>query len=121
MKRLAALFPACSLILLSAPPGAIVSQKLDVPASMRTDVFASDRYVNIPPGFRISVWFRLPDARFLAVTPAGDVLVSQPGLGNVMMLRPDPNGGAPALFTWATGLNAPHGLAFDTIQGNTSL
>ena len=69
----------------------------------------------------MSVWARLPAARFLTVAPNGDVLVSQPSSGKVMLFRPDPGGGVPASFVYASGLRNPHGLAFDTQNGSTWL
>jgi glucose/arabinose dehydrogenase len=105
----------------AAPPGALLRQKIIVPASMQTDAFGSDQYVSLPPGFRISVWARATNARFLAVASNGDVFVSQPSLGQVSILRPDPNGGDPAAFVYVSGLNGPQGLAFNTVAGVTWL
>ncbi len=51
----------------------------------------------------------------------GDVFVSQPGSGQVSILRPDPNGAAPATFVYVSGLNGPQGLAFNTVDGVTWL
>jgi uncharacterized protein (TIGR03437 family) len=109
---------ACAL---AAPPGAMLNQQVMVPASMQTDVFASPQYLMLPPGFQISVWSRLSAARFMAVAPNGDVFVSQPSMGQVTVLRPDPNGGAPTQFVYVSGLTQPQGLAFDTIDGVTWL
>src|SRR5947209_3449698 len=103
-----------SLFAWSAPPGASVRQKVIVPQSMRTGIFATDQFLTTPPGFQISVWARVPDARFLAVAPNGDIFVSQPDLGSIIVLRPDAKGGDPARFVFANGLNLPQGLAFDT-------
>src|SRR5436309_84353 len=94
------------------PPGATVRKKLTVPAALKSSPFDSDRFVTLPPGFELSVWARLPGARFLAVAPNGDVFVSQPGAGKVIVFRPDRAGGVPASFVYATGLRKPHGLAF---------
>jgi uncharacterized protein (TIGR03437 family) len=103
------------------PPGASLSRKITVPQSMRTGVFKSDQAMTIPPGFQISVLARVADARFLAVAPNGDIFVSQPDLGSIVILRPDGKGGDPAQFAYATGLTSPQGLAFDTVDGVTWL
>lgn len=125
--RFTGLIPVLGLLLYAgsfssaAPPGALLNTKIVVPGAMQTDVFSSDRYVAIPPGFQISVWARLADARFLAVASNGDVFVSQPDLGQVAILRPDPNGASPTNFVYASGLRGPQGLAFDTVDGVTWL
>jgi uncharacterized protein (TIGR03437 family) len=108
-------------IVVAAPPGAQLNQKISVPASMRTDAFQSDQYLTVPPGFQISVWARLPGARFLVVAPNGDVFVSQSAQSQITILRPDPSGGSPASFVYATGLNSPQGMAFSTVNGVTWL
>ncbi|HWF08565.1 MAG TPA: hypothetical protein VG297_08870 [Bryobacteraceae bacterium] len=116
-----ALALGCCITATAAPPGAIRLQPVSVPPSMQTDVFASPQSVYLPPGFQMAVWARVPGARFLAVAANGDVFVSQPSLGQITILRPDPNGGDPASFTWASGLRGPQGLAFNTVNGTTWL
>jgi uncharacterized protein (TIGR03437 family) len=97
--------------LCAAPPGATV----------RTQIPGMSRYLNVPPGFQISLFANVSGARFLAVAPNGDVLVSQPGAGRITLLRPNPTGGAPASFAYATGLNNAQGMAFRTIGDTTYL
>src|SRR5579864_5218514 len=80
----------------AAPPGAMVSAKLDVPDVLKNGTFATDRYLTIPPGFQISLFAAVAGARFMAVAPNGDVLVSQPDAGQVTLLRPIA-GGVPKL------------------------
>jgi glucose/arabinose dehydrogenase len=68
----------------------------------------------VPQGFAISVYAdRLTDARWMAVAPNGDVFLAEPKAGKITVLR-DGNGDgkADARFTFATGFNYPHGLAF---------
>src|SRR5690348_12651678 len=86
----------------AAPPGAIVRVKISVPAALKSGAFSSDRYLNIPPGFQISLFANVPGARFMAVAPNGDILVSQPYSGQVTLLRAVPNGGVPQSFTFAS-------------------
>ena len=88
-----------------APPGAMIRTRLNVPDNLKQGDFAADRYLNIPPGFRISLVALLPGARFMAAAPNGDLLVSQPGLGQVTLLRPATNGGVPQGFTFVSGLD----------------
>ncbi|MGN6810606.1 MAG: S-layer homology domain-containing protein [Thermomicrobiales bacterium] len=104
----------------NAPPGASVTAPVQVPAALRTAPFDVPRSLTVPPGFTISVYTRISGARFMVLAPNGDLLVSQPGAGKVSLLRPNP-GGLPALVDFATGLNSPHGLAFDSIAGTTYL
>lgn len=103
------------------PPAATIARKVLVPSGLGAAPFDSDRSLTIPPGFEISVWARLPGARFLAVAPNGDVFVSQPSAGSVIIFRPNPGGGAPAMFVYTSSLRQPHGLAFDQQNGSTWL
>ena len=48
---------------------------------MRTSPFNTTRTLLIPPDFTISVYARVSGARFMAVTPDGNLLVSRPGSG----------------------------------------
>ena len=66
-----------------APPAASLTVLVQVPASMRSSPFNVDRYLTIPPNFSISVYARVGGARFMAVARNGDLLVSNPGAGNV--------------------------------------
>jgi uncharacterized protein (TIGR03437 family) len=116
-----ALTMICCRALVAAPPGAIRSQQISVPASMQTDTFASGQSVTLPPGFKMAVWARVPGARFITVAPNGDVFVSQPSNGQVTILRPDPNGGDPSSFVYASGLSGPQGMAFANVNGVTWL
>src|SRR5215831_6269540 len=118
-KALAILASAAALH--ADPPGALVSQKLVVPPSLRAGPFAQDRFIRLPPGFRLSAWARLSGARFLAIAPNGDVFVSTPASGRIVILRPDNAGGVPAQFVYDSGLRDPQGLAFDAVSGVTWL
>src|SRR5215472_8133197 len=103
----------------SAPPGAMIRSRLNVPDALKSGVFSADRYMVIPPGFRISLFANVPGARFMAVAPNGDILVSQPGSGRVTLLRPATNGGVPQVFPFISGLQSPHDMVFHTINGTT--
>lgn len=100
-----------------APPGAMVRAKLAVPDGLKNGAFSGDRYLTIPPGFQISLFAGIPGARFMAVAPNGDVLVSQPDAGKVTLLRAKPNWDIPQTFTFVSGLRRPHDIVFHTVGG----
>ncbi|WP_436530686.1 PQQ-dependent sugar dehydrogenase [Actinoplanes sp. HUAS TT8] len=75
--------------------------------------FDRPRSMRAPAGWSIEVWARVPAARLLAWTPDGRLLVSRPKIGDVVELTP---GATPQQTTLVSGLNQPHGLAF---QGDT--
>jgi len=74
----------------------VLRQRYEVPAGFTLDLYVAD----------------LPKARFLRVTPAGDLLVSRPHSGDILLLRRDDNGdGRPdGRETLLTGLHRPLGL-----------
>jgi glucose/arabinose dehydrogenase len=66
-----------------------------------------------PDGFSVSLFADgLDHARWLLVTPAGDLLVSQPRLGGVTLVERDADGDgrSDGALPLLTGLNRPHGL-----------
>jgi glucose/arabinose dehydrogenase len=70
--------------------------------------------LKVPPGFAIDVFAdKVGSVRFMAIDPAGTLLVSEPSAGRVLAL-PDKNGSgrADSVQTVVTGLDQPHGLAF---------
>ena len=70
--------------------------------------------LKVPPGFAIDVFAdKVGSVRFMAIDPAGTLLVSEPSAGRVLAL-PDKNGRgkADSVQTVVTGLDQPHGLAF---------
>ncbi len=69
---------------------------------------------SVPSGFQVNLYaegFQQP--RFMAVAPNGDVFVSDQAAGTVVII-PDRNrdGKADSKAVYASGLNRPHGLAF---------
>ncbi len=70
--------------------------RLQPPAGTTVTVFASD----------------LPDARFMRMTPKGDLLLSLPRSGRVVLLEADRDGDgrSDGRHDVLTGLNRPHGL-----------
>jgi glucose/arabinose dehydrogenase len=98
----------------AVPPGASKTVTLKVAAAMEAPPFDVPRTLMVPPGFDIRVFARVPNPRFMALAPNGDVLVSEPSAGTVHLLRPDGDA-APRQFTFASGLKNPHDIAFHSI------
>ena len=98
------------------PPAASVSTVVQVPASMRTVPFDVTRSLVVPPGFAISVFARIPQARFMVVAWNGDLFVSQPAAGRVWLVRPRP-GNDPAVSIFVSGLRNPHDVVFAIVGG----
>ncbi|HTT95445.1 MAG TPA: hypothetical protein VMF55_12285 [Solirubrobacterales bacterium] len=84
--------------------------RLTVPSSLAGGTLSSPHQVEVPKGWRASVWARPEGARMMAVTPEGNLLVSQPGNGVVLELA----GGKVAASERVvlSGLESPQGLAF---------
>jgi glucose/arabinose dehydrogenase len=81
---------------LAAPAEDAVVARLEAPKGWRVGLFAAD----------------LPNARFLRFTPGGDLLVSQPRGGRVVLLEADHDGDgrSDGRRDVVTGLNRPHGM-----------
>ncbi len=87
---------------------------LTVPASLAGGAFSGTRQVQIPAGWTMAVWARVDGARLEAWAPDGSLLVSRPGSGEVVRLQPGPSStDVPTTSTLLSGLEQPHGLAFD--------
>ncbi|MEH1826826.1 MAG: sugar dehydrogenase [Nostoc sp.] len=100
------------------PPAASVQTKVKVPNTMNYWPFNINRYLKVPPNFSASVYARIPSARFIAVAPNGDLLVSQPSTGKVLIVRP--NGTRdPIISNFVTGLRRPHDIVFHKIDNIT--
>jgi glucose/arabinose dehydrogenase len=83
---------------------------LSVPSSLRSGTLSSPHQLEVPKGWKASVWARPSAARMEAVTPEGRLLVSEPSLGSVIEL----GGGKVATdeSVVLAGLESPQGLAF---------
>lgn len=119
------------------PPQAIITTKTltpqpirisidDLPAPFATESASKSPQVvpipqnptlNVPPGFQVNIFAqKLNKPRWLALTPEGDVLVTETPDNRITRLR-DTNGDgvADSFFTFAeaqNGLDAPFGMAF---------
>ncbi|MCD2196741.1 gluconolaconase [Actinomycetospora endophytica] len=96
-----------------ADTAGLVSTPLQVGNGLGDAPLDSPRSVMVPAGWTASVWARVPSARLEAWAPDGSLLVSQTGNGDVARLVPGANGAPPTQTTLLSGLNQPHGLAFD--------
>jgi glucose/arabinose dehydrogenase len=105
----------------STIPGANATVSVTVPASMRGAPFDVPRSLTVPQGFSVSVYARVPGARFITLTPEGWLLVSNPGAGKVFLVRPGSGGADPVVSDWVGGLRKPHDLVFRGIGGTTWL
>jgi glucose/arabinose dehydrogenase len=82
-----------------------------VPAGMNAAPFDRPRSLELPGGWTASVYVRIRQARFITPTPAGEILVSQPSTGKVLLVR---NG---EVTEFITGLRQPHDMVFAEVNG----
>ncbi|NDE01796.1 MAG: hypothetical protein EBZ91_08615 [Gammaproteobacteria bacterium] len=71
------------------------------------------RQLRVPDGFRIGVWAAdLPSARLMAATATGDVLLTQPRGGRLLLLRADRDGDgrSDGRVVLREGLDRPNGI-----------
>jgi len=75
---------------------------------------ANNQLPQVPPGFTVQLYATgLNNPRLLATAPNGDIFVAQPGGNSVVVLRGvASNGTAQSTAAFASGLNAPFGIAF---------
>jgi len=69
--------------------------------------------IKLPPGFRISVFAQVKDARSMVLSPAGTLFVGSRGTAGLVhaVLDRDKNGAADEVIPIARGLNFPNGVA----------
>ena len=91
-----------------------------MPAALDDPPFDAEKNLTVPPGFGIRLWARVPRARFMALAPNGDVLVSVPSEGKIVLLRERAND-VPQSFDYMTGLRNPHDMVFHRIADTTYL
>lgn len=102
---------------LSTGTGAPPAQGLEpvtvtVPAGMDAAPFDTARTALVPPGWTMSVWARVPEARLAQWLPDNTLLVSTPDSGEVVRLTRD--GATAQASVLLDGLVQPHGLDFRT-------
>ena len=93
--------------------------EVQVPRTLRLPPFDVPRYLQIPSGFAIDVAARVPDARFMAILPNRDILVSNPENGSITLVRPSEQAGASPLYqgVFASDLHYPHDLVLHRVHG----
>src|ERR1700686_2333666 len=107
----------CSRSAVSAKPaGAQVLVKVEVQQPYQTPPFDRERLLKVPEGAKISVLARIEKARFLAVSPQGDVLVSQPSSGKLLLIKQS-GPSEHKVHELISGLRLPHGMIFQSIGG----
>lgn len=102
----------------SASVGSNQTINVQVPNGMAAKPFDVPRTLTVPKGFTIRVFARVTGARFMAVAPNGDLLVSSPGNDSITLLRPT-GADAPQRFTFASRLHNPHDIVFHTVGGKS--
>jgi glucose/arabinose dehydrogenase len=81
------------------------------PARVQEGIHLED--IKMPPGFKISLYARVPGARSMALSPAGVLFVGTRGNGGVYaVLDRDKDHTADEVLTIAQGLHSPNGVAF---------
>ena len=98
------------------PPGAPQTVTVKVPSGLGSAPFDRPRTLKVPAGFSVSVYARITKARFMQPLPNGDLLVSQPSTGKVLLVRSGTNG-AGVVSTFASGLRNPHDVVLHTVDG----
>ena len=102
--------------------GATAQVTLVVPTGNGGGTLATPRTLTVPTGWSAEVWARVPEARFEAWTPEGDLLVSVPGAGEIVELVPRTDPAAPpAQHVLLSGLAQPQGMAFAKVDGQETL
>jgi glucose/arabinose dehydrogenase len=89
---------------------------LVVPAGEGGGALSTPHTLIVPSGWTARVWARVSGARMEAWTPEGDLLVSVPGGGKIVELRPDAAGTA-TVKTLLARLTEPQGMAFARLDG----
>lgn len=107
-------FVGVALAATASPFGANQSVKVLVPPEAATAPFDVARTLIIPKGFSIRVVARVADARFMALAPNGDLLVSSPGRGIITLLRPDGQDNV-RHSVFASGMHHPHDIVFHAL------
>lgn len=105
---------------LTSPPAAAHTQlelhsvTVETTDATSKGVFASERTLNLPPGFHAKVFANgIGGVRWLGLSPDGVVYATSPSKGEVFAL-PDANkdGVADSMKVFADGLGGVHGIAF---------
>lgn len=96
----------------AAAAATLYTARVQVPNGMGGAPFDHSRSLQIPRGWTVSVWARVPGARLMVRTPDGRLLVSRPRYGDIRVLTPHRGQPTPSNRTLVSGLRQPHGMAF---------
>src|ERR1700760_686320 len=107
--------PTGSTVAQTVPPRGREEVSLSVPASLRGGELSDPHQLEVPKGWKASVYARVSGARMEAITPEGNLLVSVPGEGKVLELSG--KGNATKENTLLEGLESSQGLAFAKVAG----
>lgn len=94
----------------AAAPQGLVPVTVEVPDGMDAAPFDVPRTAQVPPGWSLSVWARVPEARLAQWLPDDTLLISRPDAGEVIRLTRDGDAAQPSVLL--DGLTQPHGLDF---------
>ncbi|MEJ3651381.1 gluconolaconase [Actinomycetes bacterium KLBMP 9759] len=103
--------PAPTTTAEAAPP-ALEKVAVTVPDELKEGPFETQQYAEVPPGWKIAVWARIPGVRFPAWAQDGGLLLTSPADGQVLRAVNDPSGKA-RVDVVLDNLNQPLGIAFD--------
>ena len=115
----ASVVPAAAPVVAQAAAATVV-RSLEVPDALAGTPLDDERQLTVPAGFGIRVWALVPNARFMAAAPNGDILVSVPSASKIVLLRERVNN-VPQVIDYATGLQNPHDMVFHRIGETTYL
>lgn len=102
--------PAPSGAPTASVPAGLSPATVQIPDDLAEPPFDQPHQAQIPAGWSIAVWARVPEARLARWTPDGALLVSVPSQGRVLKLQP--TGAGPRESVLLDGLDQPHGMAF---------
>ena len=114
--------PAASAPAADAAPAGSASVTVQVPQPNATGPLATPHTLQVPTGWKVEAWARVPAARMEIWTPEHDLLVSASSTGKVMELIPGSTASTPpSQRTLLSGLSEPQGMAFDILHGQRVL
>jgi glucose/arabinose dehydrogenase len=114
--------PAAQTATPSPTPIALPPQTVTVtvPSGLAEAPFDVARRLTVPAGWTASLYARVEAARFLATTPDGRMLVSQPKTGRVLLVERGSDG-VGLVTQFIGGLDHPHDMVFAELSGRTWL
>ncbi len=87
-------------------------QEIDTDSGFVAGKYELDK-IKLPPGFTISVYAEVPNARSMTLSPSGVLYVGTRGSDKVYAVTDaNKDGIADKVYTIASGLNSPNGVAF---------